>query len=78
MKASAYFTLGDGTAMPAVGELKRALDAHGGVTGVSVSRDRHSVAVDYDTTAHTSQTIGRALNALGYDARCVRVDSHAT
>ncbi len=47
-------------------EIKRGLDTLRGVRSVSVNLVSKNVAVDYDTTAVSKESIERKLSALGY------------
>jgi copper chaperone CopZ len=65
MKASAYFTVGDVGGKHHAKEIKRALDALGGVISVSVSRKSGCIAVDYDTTGESCERIKKKSKISG-------------
>jgi copper chaperone CopZ len=76
MKASAYFTLGEVGGKHGVKELKRALDALGGVLSVSVSEKSNRVAVDYDTTGQSRDNLQKTIRRLGYTVTDAERDRH--
>ncbi len=76
MKASAYFTIDDLGGKHGIYKLKRELDTLCGVLSVSVSEKTNSVAVDYDTTGESGESIREKIKNLGYVVSDVRPDSH--
>ena len=76
MKASAYYTVEGLSDKHDTKEIKRALDALGGVLSVSVSQKSGCIAVDYDTTGESCEKIEKKIKDLGYDVLDVRLDRH--
>ncbi|NLA86803.1 MAG: heavy-metal-associated domain-containing protein [Clostridiales bacterium] len=76
MKASAYFTIDDLGGKHRINQLKRELDTLRGVLSVSVSDKTNSVAVDYDTTGESCESIREKIKNLGYGVSDVRLDKH--
>lgn len=66
MKESVCFTVGDVGGRHHAKEVKRALDALGGVISVSVSRKSGSIAVDYDATSESCEKLQKKIRNLGY------------
>lgn len=76
MKASAYYTVTDIGGKHGAKELKRELDTLRGVISVSISEKNSSIAVDYDTTGESCETIQKKIGDLGYSVTDVCLDKH--
>lgn len=76
MKASAYYKIDNLGGKHGISDLKRELDTLRGVLSVSVSEKTNSVAVDYDTTGQSCETIQRKIMDLGYGVADIRLDRH--
>ena len=75
-KESAYFKLNSEVAYHDAKELKRGLDAFGGVISVSVNLQKSSLAVDYDNTDVSAGQLAECIETLGYRIDRQKIEGH--
>jgi copper chaperone CopZ len=75
-KNSVHYIVSSALDQRDVKQLKRRLDTLPGVLSVSVGGEENRIAVDYDNTGSSAQSIGDALRGMGYEIVMQRRERH--